>query len=244
MRLNRHIFAAAFLFGLSVSVFGSPKRPAPCDLALAIIDNESGEAVSSPELLLFTDGGKAVLKSRAVDGKIVFNGLKNGEFGVMTTSDGYKNSFFRISIDCASLGDGNRKDVILPLWKGEDTKTMVLEFDEGAGHLKLKNLGFKGPGAEEGTAPTRITKGVVNGVATRLYRPEYPAVARAMGERGAVQVKVTIWYDGTVRNVEALSGPPRLREAAEEAARRSEFRPTFLEGIPIKVEGTIVYVFN
>ncbi len=91
--------------------------------------------------------------------------------------------------------------------------------------------------------PDNISKGVVNGSAVRLPRPSYPAAARAVGARGAVNVQVVINKRGRVISARAVSGHPLLRRSAEQAARRARFRPTLLSGQPVNVTGVIVYNF-
>jgi TonB family protein len=85
--------------------------------------------------------------------------------------------------------------------------------------------------------------GVLNGSALKLPAPDYPAAAKAVRASGTVNVQVTIDEDGKVISASAVSGHPLLRAAAENAARKCEFRPTRLEGAPVKVTGIIVYNF-
>ena len=86
-----------------------------------------------------------------------------------------------------------------------------------------------------------ISGGVLNGKATNLVKPEYPPGA---GEaRGAVNVQVTIDEEGNVISAKAVSGHPLLRPASEDAAKKSKFKPTLLEGKPVKLTGIIVYNF-
>ena len=88
-----------------------------------------------------------------------------------------------------------------------------------------------------------INGGVINGKATNLVKPAYPAAARAVGAEGAVNVQVTIDEEGNVISAAAVSGHPLLRAAAVKAARESTFAPTRLSGQPVKVTGIIVYNF-
>jgi len=92
-------------------------------------------------------------------------------------------------------------------------------------------------------APRTITGGVVNGKARNLVLPVYPNGARAARASGQVAVAVTIDEEGNVINANAVSGHTLLRAAAEDAARASKFNPTLLEGVPVKVTGTIIYNF-
>ncbi len=93
-------------------------------------------------------------------------------------------------------------------------------------------------------APKTISGGVVNGKATSLPAPPYPAAAKAVGAKGSVSVQVLIDENGNVVSANAVNGHPLLRSAAAGAARRAKFRPTQLSGQPVKVSGVITYVFN
>ena len=91
--------------------------------------------------------------------------------------------------------------------------------------------------------PKKISGGVLNGKATSLPKPPYPAAARAIRASGAVNVQVTISESGSVIAANAVSGHPLLRQAAEQAARSAKFAPTLLSGQPVSVTGVIVYNF-
>lgn len=96
-----------------------------------------------------------------------------------------------------------------------------------------------------GTQTQRIISGgVLNGKATNLVKPPYPAAAKAVRASGAVNVQVTVDEQGTVISATAVSGHPLLRAAAVSAARASKFSPTLLSGKPVKVTGVIVYNFT
>ena len=98
-------------------------------------------------------------------------------------------------------------------------------------------------GAPVGQTSKSVSGGVLNGKATKLVKPNYPAAAKAVRAAGAVNVQITIDETGSVVAASAVSGHPLLRAAAVEAARASKFAPTRLEGQPVKVTGVIVYNF-
>jgi protein TonB len=87
------------------------------------------------------------------------------------------------------------------------------------------------------------TGGVVNGKATDLVKPLYPAEAKAVGAKGTVNVQVMIDENGNVVSASAVSGHQLLRRTAERAAKASKFSPTFLSNQKVKVTGVIVYNF-
>lgn len=93
------------------------------------------------------------------------------------------------------------------------------------------------------TTTKSISGGVLNGKAISLPKPAYPAAARAERARGTVNVQVTIDEQGNVVSASAISGHELLRSAAVEAAKKSKFSPTMLEGVPVMVTGVIVYNF-
>ena len=96
----------------------------------------------------------------------------------------------------------------------------------------------------EGSAEGRtVSGGVLNGKASSKPAPPYPAAAKAAGVSGTVVVQITVDECGEVEEVDAVSGHPLLREAAEEAATEVRFAPTRIQGEPVKVTGTITYNF-
>jgi TonB family protein len=94
-------------------------------------------------------------------------------------------------------------------------------------------------------APARapISGGVLNGKATSLPKPAYPAIARAAHASGTVNVQVLVDESGNVLTARAVSGHPLLQASATAAARQAKFSPTKLSGQPVKVTGIIVYNF-
>lgn len=89
----------------------------------------------------------------------------------------------------------------------------------------------------------QVAGDVLNGKATILPKPEYPAAAKAVKAEGTVAVSVVIDEGGNVVESEPISGHPLLRSAAAKAAREAKFSPTILSGSPVKVKGVLVYNF-
>jgi len=88
-----------------------------------------------------------------------------------------------------------------------------------------------------------VSGGVLNGKATALPLPDYPAAAKAVNAGGSVSVQISIDEQGSVISAKALSGHPLLRGAAEKAAMGALFAPTSLNGEPVKVAGVLTYNF-
>ncbi len=89
-----------------------------------------------------------------------------------------------------------------------------------------------------------LTSQLLQGNAVRKVQPPYPAIARSIHAQGPVQIQVTISEDGQVIEAVVLSGHPALRESSLQAARQWLFRPTILNGLPVKVTGVITFNFK
>jgi len=55
---------------------------------------------------------------------------------------------------------------------------------------------------------------------------------------------VTVDEEGTVISAKALDGHEQLRSAAVGAAKEWKFVPTLLNGVPVKVIGSVTFNFN
>jgi TonB family protein len=80
--------------------------------------------------------------------------------------------------------------------------------------------------------------------ADRMVTPTYPAMARQSRIVGKVSVDVELDEEGNVTKADATSGHAMLRQAAEDAAKRSKFKPANYNGKPNKANGIIVYSFS
>jgi TonB family protein len=99
-------------------------------------------------------------------------------------------------------------------------------------------------GETETEPKAQVSGGILNGRAISMPLPKYPADARAAGASGEVSVKVVFDESGNVIWAKAISGQQLLRSAAEDAARRTTFKPVTLSGKPMKVSGILLYKFN
>ena len=81
--------------------------------------------------------------------------------------------------------------------------------------------------------------------AALIYKvqPQYSAIARTMRLTGTVYLRAIISTDGTVRQLEAISGNPILANLALQAVRQWRYQPTRLNGEPVEVETFITVNF-
>jgi TonB family protein len=94
--------------------------------------------------------------------------------------------------------------------------------------------------------PRRIRVGgnVQQARLTKRVNPEYPPLAREARIQGTVRLQAIIGYDGTITQLEVVSGHPLLAQASLDAVRQWQYQTTLLNGEPIEVETTIDVVFT
>jgi protein TonB len=74
--------------------------------------------------------------------------------------------------------------------------------------------------------------------------PVYPPLARQTRVSGTVRLHAIISKDGSVQQLEVLSGHPLLVQSALDAVRQWRYRPTLLNGEPVEVDTTIDVIFS
>lgn len=75
-------------------------------------------------------------------------------------------------------------------------------------------------------------------------RPQFPPLARQARISGAVRLAAVISEVGAIEELRVVAGHPLLVQAAVDAVRQWRYRPTLLNGQPVKVETTIEVNFT
>jgi protein TonB len=75
-------------------------------------------------------------------------------------------------------------------------------------------------------------------------KPVYPAIAQNAGVTGAVIIEAPIGADGKVIDAKVLRSIPLLDQAALDAVRQWEYRPTYLNGVAVPVVMTVTINFK
>ena len=89
----------------------------------------------------------------------------------------------------------------------------------------------------------RLSAGESIGPATKKVMPHYPPEAKNARAQGTVQVEITVSESGKVIEAKAISGHELLRDAAVEAAKQWEFKPTEDSGAPVTRQGVLTFSF-
>ncbi|HEX9111625.1 MAG TPA: TonB family protein [Terriglobales bacterium] len=74
--------------------------------------------------------------------------------------------------------------------------------------------------------------------------PNYPLLARQMKVQGAVNLQALISREGTIQELQILSGPSILAAAAREAVKQWRFKPYLQNGQPVETQARITVNFT
>ncbi len=94
------------------------------------------------------------------------------------------------------------------------------------------------------SAPVHVGGDVQMAKLIRKIIPEYPPLARSARISGVVRLIGVIAKDGTIQNLQLVSGHPLLARAAMDAVRQWVYKPTLLNGMPVEVIAPIEVNFT
>jgi protein TonB len=92
--------------------------------------------------------------------------------------------------------------------------------------------------------PLRVGGNVMMASLVRQPLPIYPQIAKTAHISGTVILHAIIGTDGTVQDLQYISGPPLLMRAAMDAVKQWRYKPTMLNGEPTAVDTTVSVVFT
>jgi protein TonB len=78
----------------------------------------------------------------------------------------------------------------------------------------------------------------------RQIQPVYPQIAKTAHVQGTVILHAIIAKDGSVQELQYVSGPPLLMKSAMDAVRQWRYQPTLLNQEPVEVDTTISVIFT
>lgn len=125
----------------------------------------------------------------------------------------------------------------------------------GFRRLDCKSLGLKArnqviggvvsSGEQAGAPPNRVRVGgnVQKAKLIDQVSPKYPDEALRNRIAGTVVLHIILEKDGTVKQVEVVSGHPLLVQAAVDAVKQWKYQPTMLNGEPVEVDTTVDVMF-
>jgi protein TonB len=90
----------------------------------------------------------------------------------------------------------------------------------------------------------RVSQGVSAGLLIRKVQPNYPQLAKQARIQGQVVLQAEISKDGTIQNLQLISGHPMLAPAAIEAVKQWRYKPYLLNGEPVAVDTQVIVNFS
>jgi len=87
-------------------------------------------------------------------------------------------------------------------------------------------------------------EGVLTGDAIRKVQPPYPPEAKFKRVSGSIFVKIEIDETGAVTDAKIICGGGILADVSREAALEWRFKPSILNGQPVKVRGILTFNFT
>jgi len=81
-------------------------------------------------------------------------------------------------------------------------------------------------------------------VVTHSVEPSYPTLAKQMKVQGSVVLQALIGKEGTIQDLQVLSGPQILSSAAREAVMQWRFKPYYQSGQAVETEAKITVNFT
>ena len=162
------------------------------------------------------------------------NTLLQSTLGIQThTRTSFKNTIrFR---DHSLPGDIEvRKDTVV---------TLIAHLDIIEPLIKINKADFTPP--SDAVSLPKATPGIVTkGVLITKVEPDYPIDAKADGIQGTVIIQATINVQGRTENLEVISGPTQLQQAALDAVKQWVYKPYLLNSKPVAVLTTISVIFK
>jgi periplasmic protein TonB len=90
----------------------------------------------------------------------------------------------------------------------------------------------------------RVSAGVTSGLLIRKVNPTYPPLARQARISGTVVLRAVISKDGSIENLQLISGHPMLAPAAIDAVKQWKYKPYLLNGEPVEVDTEVQVNFT
>jgi len=91
---------------------------------------------------------------------------------------------------------------------------------------------------------TRVGGAVQAAKLVNRVQPMYPPLARQTRISGTVKLHAIIGKDGSVQQLQVVSGHPLLVQSALDAVKQWRYQPTLLNGDPVEVDTEIDVIFS
>ncbi|MGA2002110.1 MAG: TonB family protein [Terriglobales bacterium] len=121
-------------------------------------------------------------------------------------------------------------------------KSNAIHVDVGAG-AEASNMPPSTNARASGSDHVQLSPQTAQNVSVSVP-PDYPLLARQMKVQGVVSLQALIARDGTIQELQILSGPEILATAAREAVKQWHFKPYLQNGHPVETQAKITVNFT
>jgi TonB family protein len=105
-------------------------------------------------------------------------------------------------------------------------------------------IGVKRAAAVEPDGVIQLSPTAAEDSLLERVEPDYPEAAREQNIQGVVVLEVHIAADGSVQDIQVISGPAVLAEAATAAVKQWKFKPKLVKGSPVEMQTRITLNFR
>jgi protein TonB len=126
---------------------------------------------------------------------------------------------------------------------GVPAKSNAIRLDVNSGATSSASGSASTPNAVSASDHVQLSQQATQSVSVSVP-PDYPLLARQMKVQGAVSLQALISREGTIQELQILSGPGILAAAAREAVKQWHFKPYMQNGQPVETQARITVNFT
>jgi TonB family protein len=200
-----------------------------------VIDPTGAVVAGAKMTTVNTDTGVKQTGETNSSGHYSFSPLPPGPYNLEVEAKGFQ----RLLQENIRVGAGQTVGLNLKLTVGAATENLTVTGKPQATAPPPQWAPPWKPDPPKPTGPQRVSAGVIQGLAILQPPPVYPDEAKANHVQGVVVLHARISREGTVKDVQVVSGPPPLLVSAIDAVRQWKYKPYMLSGEPTEVDTTI-----
>ena len=140
--------------------------------------------------------------------------------------------------------NGNRIDGVRRILITAACATFVLAACGSAVAFGLRAEAIGATSGDEASARKSVPPEEMQNNVISKVPPKYPVEAKERGIQGVVTLKAVINKQGSVENLNVLTGPKELQQSALDAVRQWVYKPYLVNGEPVEVETTINVTYS
>ena len=130
-----------------------------------------------------------------------------------------------------------------PVQTGNNSIRVELDPEPRGASSAPISRGLAEPSASDIASGVQVTRGAAE-VVSRPVKTDYPLLARQMKVQGAVVLQALIGKEGTIQDLQIVSGPAILSSAARAAVSQWKFKPYYQQGQPVETQARITVNFT